>query len=68
MFASFFTGHAQVAEYPVFDRTDESKFHIDKIVINSDTTNVHCTYHAEYDTWVNISPQTCHESLPDDLL
>ena len=63
--ASFLTGYAQVIEYPVFERTDESKFHIDKIVINSDTTYVHCTYHAEYDTWANISPQTYLESLPD---
>ena len=63
--ASSLTGYAQVVEYPVFDRTDESRFHIDKIVINSDTTYVHCTYHAEYDTWANISPQTYLESLPD---
>lgn len=63
--ASFLTGYAQVIEYPIFDRTDESKFHIDKIVINSDTTYVHCTYHAEYDTWANISSQTYLESLPD---
>ena len=62
---SFFTGHAQVIEYPVFDRTDEPKFHVDKIVINSDTTYIHCTYHANYDTWANISSQTYLESLPD---
>ncbi len=49
---------AQVIENPVFDRTDQPSFHVDKIEFTKDSTIVYCTYSAEAHSWANISPQT----------
>ena len=49
---------AQTIENPVFDRTDISAFHIDKVTINKDAIILQCTYAAEANSWANISEDT----------
>ena len=49
---------AQVIENPVFDRTDQPLFHIDKVELTQDSTILYCTYVAEFGSWANISSQT----------
>ena len=56
--------YAQVIENPVFDRTDVSSLHIDKVVITSDTTFVYCTYSADANSWASISGDTYLISYP----
>lgn len=51
-------GYAQVIENPVFDRTDQPLFHVDKVELTQDSTIIYCTYDAEIGSWANISSQT----------
>ena len=51
-------GYAQVIENPVFDRTDQPLFHVDKVELTQDSTIIYCTYDAEIGSWANISSET----------
>lgn len=51
--------NAQVVENPVFDRTDEPAFRVQKIEIKKDTTYVFCSFSAEAGNLANISKETC---------
>lgn len=54
---------AQTIENPVFDRTDQPSFHIDKIEMTQDTTFVYFTFSAEANSWANISPNMYLEDV-----
>lgn len=54
---------AQTIENPVFDRTDQPSFHVDKIELTQDSTIIYCTYAAEIGSWANISSQTYIEDF-----
>ncbi len=49
-----FICEAQTIEDPVFDRTDNPSFRVEKFVITKDTTYIYCYYTAEGGTWANI--------------
>ncbi len=51
--------NAQVFENPVFDRTNNSAFRVNKIEVKKDTTYVYCSYSAEVGSLANISERTC---------
>lgn len=53
---------AQTIENPVFDRTDQPLFHIDKVELTKDSTIVYCTLSLEEGMWANISPDTYLEN------
>ena len=57
---------AQTIENPVFDRTDMSQLHINKVVLSSDTTYVYCSFFAEANTWANISEETYLLTYPSN--
>lgn len=46
---------AQIYRYPVFDRTDEPRFHIDSVELTKDSTFLYCSYEAAGSSWVQIS-------------
>lgn len=48
---------------PVFDRTDEYRFHVKEVALTEDTTFVYCTYSAEEHSWANISEKTYLENV-----
>ena len=50
-----FASLAQVIENPIFDRTDQPEFHIDKIESVNDTTFFYCSLFIDH-TWANFSP------------
>lgn len=54
---------AQVIENPVFNRTDQPLFHVDKVEITQDSTIVFCTLLVEEGMWANISPDTYIEDI-----
>lgn len=54
---------AQTIINPVFDRTDNYVFHVDKIELTADSTYLFCTYSAEANSWANISPETYIEEI-----
>lgn len=53
----------QTIANPVFDRTDEYRFHVKKVALTEDTTFVYCTYSAEEQSWANISEKTYLENV-----
>ena len=55
-------GYAQVIENPVFDRTDQPLFHVDKVELTQDSTIVFCTLSVEGGMWANLSPDTYIEN------
>lgn len=55
-------GYAQVIENPVFDRTDQPLFHVDKVELTQDSTIVFCTLSVEEGMWANLSPNTYIEN------
>ena len=56
------SSYAQVIENPVFDRTDQPLFHVDKVELTQDSTIVFCTLSVEDGMWANISPDTYIEN------
>ena len=54
---------AQTIINPVFDRTDQPSFRINKIEMTKDTTFVYCTYSAEAESWTNLSDKTYLETI-----
>lgn len=64
LWLQFIAPFAQVIENPVFDRTDQSSLHIDKVEITPDTTFVYCSFYAEANSWANISGDTYIISYP----
>ena len=58
-------GNAQVFVNPIFDRTDNYEFRVEKVVITNDTTYVYCTYNAEEQSWAYISDSTYLENVRD---
>lgn len=54
---------AQVIENPIFDRSDQPRFHVVKIEKTRDSTFIHCTYFAEAESWANISSETYLEDV-----
>ena len=44
--------------YPVFDRTDNYKFHIDSVEITKDSTYLFFSYSGESGEWINISAES----------
>ena len=53
---------SQVIENPVFDRTDQPLFHVDKVELTQDSTIVFCTLSVEGGMWSNLSPDTYIEN------
>lgn len=53
---------AQTIINPVFDRTDQPSFHVDKVELTKDSTIVYCTLSLEEGMWANISPDTYLEN------
>ena len=60
---SYTLSMAQIIVNPVFDRTDNYKFRVNKVEIAKDTTRVYCTYSADEYSWANISKNTYLESV-----
>ena len=56
------SSYAQVIENPVFDRTDQPLFHVDKVELSQDSTIVFCTLLVEEGMWANLSPDTYIEN------
>ena len=54
---------AQKYIHPVFDRTDNSPFHLDSVEITKDSTFLFFTYEAEDGSWANISDSTYIEDV-----
>lgn len=54
---------AQKYRYPVFDRTDEPRLHIDSVEFTKDSTFLYFTYEAEGNSWAQISGCTYLEEL-----
>lgn len=63
VFLFSFICSAQVIENPVFDRTDNYVFHVNKIEITKDTTFVFCVLNVSKGSWANISPNTYIEDV-----
>lgn len=49
---------AQVIVNPIFDRSDEPLFRIEKVEITPDTTYISCSYHAEEGSWACLYDKT----------
>lgn len=49
---------AQVIDNPVFDRTDQPLFNVEKIEITNNSTLLYCTLTLDGYMWANISPNT----------
>lgn len=56
---------AQVIVNPIFDRSDEPLFRIEKVEITPDTTYISCSYHAEEGSWACIYDKTMLEYIND---
>lgn len=54
---------AQTIVNPIFDRSDFPAFRIEEIKVTTDTTFVSCSYHADDDSWANISCDTYLEDI-----
>lgn len=54
---------AQVIENPVFERTDNYVFHVNKIEKSNTSTYVYCTLNVPKNSWANISPNTYIEDV-----
>lgn len=52
------SSYAQVIENPLFDKTDQPLFHIDKIERTKDSTYVYVIFSAIAGSWANISHNT----------
>lgn len=63
--AIFMGGDAQVVSNPIFLRSDNTSFRINKIEIAFDTTYVYCSYYANKNSWANISKETFVENTID---
>ena len=56
---------AQVITNPVFDRTDDYSFHVEKVELTQDTTFVFCSLYAEENSWASISSNMFLENVRD---
>lgn len=54
---------AQVIENPVFDRTDNYVFHVNKVEIGKSSTCVYCTLNVPKGSWANFSPNAYIEDV-----
>ena len=66
-FTCYLLGAAQVIENPVFDRTDQYMFRVNKVEITVDTTYVYCSFQAEEHSWANISKDTYLEDISNGI-
>ena len=62
LFACSIISTAQIIENPMFDRTDQPLFNVDKVELTQDSTIVFCTLSVEEGMWANISPDTYIEN------
>lgn len=58
---------AQVIDNPVFDRTDEFRFRVEKVDFSKDTTYIYCSYKAEENSWVWISKNVYIENVTNGI-
>ena len=56
---------AQVIVNPIFDRSDEPLFRVEKVEIETDTTYISCSYHAKERSWACIYDKTMLEYIND---
>lgn len=63
--AYYMGGVSQIINNPVFDRSDIPAFRVEKVEMSPDTTIISCLYHAEDNSWANISNRMCLEDVND---